>query len=263
MGSIEIILAQVVPYLLVAFRLAGLMIFAPVVSSMSIPPWPKAIFIAMAAAALYPMVPHGWSSAAAPTVFSLLPVVLSEMLAGAVMGLVAALPLLFLQSAGFIIGHQMGLNLVASYSPDEATSDAIGQLLLGIGTSGFIVVGGLEALFLGLAGTFERVPAGSLGLADVPLDGFIAAVTAGTELALRLAMPVVGTLLILLLVLGVLSRVVPQLNLMTIGFTFKVLAGLAMLAWSIFAVSEVAGDEITAALVQALSYARSLGAEGP
>ena len=64
----------------------------------------------------------------------------------------------------------------------------------------------------------------------------------------RVAAPVVAITLLLALVLGVITKTMPQVNVMTVGFTVKAIAGLALLAFSGYAVQAAAGDAITDAL---------------
>ncbi len=262
MLELEPILRHAVPFTLVLFRLLGLAVVAPVLSSLGIPAQAKILISVMLAAAIYPLVPAAWAATAPLDTWSLLPLVASEVFVGAAIGLLAAAPMLILQVSGFLIGHQMALNLVASYSPDEASSDAIGQMLLLLATAGFLVAGGLETLFLTLGGTFETLPAGAMGFADAPLQPLLAILSSGTELALRVSLPVIGILMVALLVMAFVSKTMPQLNIMTVGFTLKIMCGLTLLLWSLNAIAEVAGEEVERVLGEVVRWSGGLGERG-
>ncbi|MBX3365575.1 MAG: flagellar biosynthetic protein FliR [Phycisphaeraceae bacterium] len=253
------ILMHVVPFMLVLFRLLGLAVVAPVLSSLGIPMQARILLTVMLAAGLYPLVPSTWAGNATLDTWSLLPLVASEVFVGAAIGLIAAAPLLLLQTSGFLIGHQMALNLVASYSPDDESSDALGQMLLLMATAGYLAAGGLETLFVSLGGTFATLPAGGAGFTDAPLDVLVALLASGTELALRVSLPVIGMLMVVLMVMAFVGKTMPQLNIMSVGFPLKILCGLAVLLWAVGTIAEVAADEVETALHVLAHWLRELG----
>lgn len=253
------ILVHAIPFTLVWFRLLGMFVFAPILSSLSIPTLPKVLLSVMLAAAMYPLVPARAPDPTHLDLAVLAPLIAGETMVGAAMGLIAAAPILFMQSAGFIMGHQMALNLSASYSPDDVSSDAIGQMLFSMAAATFMMVGGLEQLFLALAHTFRAAPAGSISLGEAPLPTLMAVLSSGTELALRLSLPVIGVLLLILICMSFVMKTMPQINIMSVGFTFKIISGLAVMAWSIYVIAEVAGDDIARGLNASIEWAASLG----
>jgi flagellar biosynthetic protein FliR len=259
MSSLGPILDHAVPFGLVMSRVAGLFIAGPVVANAGVPMRARALLAAALAAALYPVVPTqsmdvnaGWTD--------LVPMILGETLVGFVMGLVAALPLLAMDMAGSFSGQIMGLGLARVYNPEmDADFDVLGQFLYIMAGAIFVMVGGVETLFLTLAGTFRTLPAGGIGLADAPVDLFVATLTSGLELALRVSLPVVGIVGLLTVVLGAVGKTMPQLNVMNVGFTLKSFGGLAMLTAALGGVALVAGDEIDHVLKQVGVWAAGLG----
>ena len=90
----------------------------------------RALLVVMLAAAVYPGLSTGVQHPPEATVLTIAPLVVSETLIGLTIGFIASLPIMCLDLAGFIMGHQMGLSLSRVYNPDTATdTDVLGQVL--------------------------------------------------------------------------------------------------------------------------------------
>jgi flagellar biosynthesis protein FliR len=225
--------------MLVLFRVSGIFIAAPIISSIAIPMRFKALLAAMFACAIYPIVAKEVSVVPETDVLGIVPLVLGELVIGFIIGSIAALPLLALELAGVLAGTTMGLGLARIYSPETDTdSDLLGQMLFYIAMSIFIAAGGMNMLFRGVCEGFNHVPLGVFVRAENPLEVFVQVLTSGFELALRVAAPVVAIVFMLITLFGVLSKTIPQLNVMSVGFALQSLAGIAILAWGIYAISE-------------------------
>lgn len=256
MPSIQPLLDHAVPYLLVVFRLAGLFLFAPLLSSRMVPGRIRALLAVMFAGAIYPAVPSAVQAAPDTDLFGLLPLVSCELLVGATIGLVASLPLMGMELAGMIMGHQMGLSIARSYNPEADTdSEVVGQLCYYLGLGAFVAMGGLNALYLCILRSFERVPAGFVGGRSPPLEMVVGTLGAGFELALRVSAPVVCAIFLVMIAIGFVMKTMPQINVMSVGFAIKILCGLVVLAASVAVLDQVSGDETERVLIAVLEWA--------
>lgn len=259
MQGIEPLLAMAVPCLLIIGRVAGLFIFAPMISSVTLPLRARALIAASIGLAAAPLVMGSAPAFPRLDLISLPWLLLSEMLIGLSMGLIATLPILAMDLAGVLMGHQMGMNLARVYNPEsDAEVDALGQMLFFVGFAAFIAIGGVETLFLTLLGTFERVPIGSFGVEGLPVETLIGALNGGVDLAVRVAAPAWGVVAVLLVVIGLLGKFLPQINTMTIGFMLKILVGIAILAASMHVIGEVCGEAIQRTLGDVVAWAGGL-----
>ncbi|MDX2148804.1 MAG: flagellar biosynthetic protein FliR [Planctomycetota bacterium] len=276
MPTLDAILPHVVPYVLVCARLTGLFIFAPVVAGVAIPWRVKALLIAVLGVAAYPLAHDEMLGAvragqaqglaladpARLDLGQLLPMVFGESIIGLALGIVALMPLIALDMGGVFMTHSMGMSLARVYNPQaDAEVDVVGQLLSMIATAAFIVSGALDALFSIVLATFERVPPGRLGPSDLPLELVVGTLHSGLELALRVAAPVIAVVFLALLVLGVLSKTMPQLQVMTVGFIAKILLGLLALVLSLPPIADAVSDECGKAMTAAAAWASQVGAE--
>lgn len=255
----EIVLSNLVPFMLVAFRLAGLFIAAPLLSSTLIPFRLKPFIVLALACAVYPLTP-AWVPPASMSIVSLVPMIVGEALIGFVIGLLASLPLIAAETCGVIVGQQMGFGLAKVYNPEyDAETDVLGQGLFFVVFGAFLAMGGLESIFRSLVATFERIGPGGIGISQAPLETLVAVAASGLELAMRMSLPVVAAILLLVVVFAVIAKTMPAINIMSVGFTVKVLAGIAVLAIAIPTIARVAGDETGEVLRIIDNWAHSLG----
>jgi flagellar biosynthetic protein FliR len=255
--SLTPLIPHLVPFLLVLFRLGGLFIFAPMIGSPVVPVRVRTLIALIFAVGLYPTL------AASPSrvpldLFSIGFAAFFEVLIGAGIGLIAALPMYAVQLGGQVGGQQLGLGLAGIYNPAVDTeSDVFGQLLLYVALSIFAAMGGLELAFISVAHTFGHIPPGEAWAnASVLVGGggghgrlvlgdlMLGLVTSGFDVALRISTPILGIILLETLATAFLMKTIPQLNIMSIGFGTKVILGLFILTVSVGALSEVIGDDV-------------------
>lgn len=218
------------PFVLLIARFGGLCVFAPVLSTASIPLKAKALLIFMFAVASYPGMALASPLEPAADLAMLGVSVAIEASIGAAIGFFAALPLYAAQLGGLIIDHQMGLGLGAVYNPLLDTEGTVlGDLLMYIAMATFLSIGGMDVLYVGVLRTCEQVPLASFQAPTPPLRMLTAMVTSGCELSLRLAAPVLCIILVELICSTFIMKTMPQINIMSIGFPIKVLLGFTAL----------------------------------
>ena len=129
--------------------------------------------------------------------------------------------------AGELIGLQMGLNFAGFFNPMTGGEATATSRFFGVSVSWlFIVINGHLLLIAAVVQSFQAFPVGPEPFA------FLRAVHPqvwGAEvfrLGLWIALPLVGILLFVNLVLGIISRVAQQMNVFAIGFPITVAVGL-------------------------------------
>jgi flagellar biosynthetic protein FliR len=252
---------HVVAWSLVLFRVAGLFVFAPLLTSAMVPMRFKALLAALLAGAAYPLVASrvqlDLGSMPEPDVLTLLPMVVGEALVGLAMGAIAAVPLLMMELAGTLAGTTMGFGLARIYNPEaDADTDILGQLYFFLASGIFVAIGGLDQLFRGILASLERVPVGGLGGSAGSRGGevFVGVLQAGTELGLRVAAPVVAIVLLLIIVFGVIGKTMPQLNVMSVGFSIKLLCGVGVIAMGLSSLHASLADSVAHAVDSAAAW---------
>lgn len=255
MPSLEPILNHVAPFLLVLFRLSGLLVFAPMLSSGVIPLRVRALFMFALTLAVYPTIPSMQQAPVALDLFALGPAVIAETLIGTAIGLIAALPLYAAQLGGLVMSQQAGLTLGMIANPAlDTESDAVGQLLVYMALAMFVTLGGLDALFLGVMRTFKSIPVGEVPLTIAPVDLILGLAGSGFELAVRVSAPVLCIILIETIVSALIMKSMPQLNIMTLGYAAKVLLMMGVLVAGIGAIGHAVDVDIANATTAILHW---------
>ena len=137
----------------------------------------------------------------------------------------------------------MGLGFARCFNPTiEDDADVLGQVLFFMVLAGFLLVGGHESMVLAVMHSFEHVPppaVTTLGSGADLLGLVVGVMTASTELALRVAAPLLAIIFLQTLAMGFLAKTVPQLNILSLGFPMRVLLGLLIVILGLVVMDEV------------------------
>jgi flagellar biosynthetic protein FliR len=239
------------------------MIYGPLFGSPIVPGRVKVLLAFTLGAAVYPFL-AGNVLAGQPalelSLWTLLPVIALELLIGLIIGFVASLPLIAVQIGGRTMGMQMGLGFARIVDPASGVqSDVLSQFFFMMAMAGFMLIGGLEAMVLAVLHSFEHVPLGRFAV-DLDLIALlIGLLTSAFELALRVAAPLLALIFLESLAMGFVAKTVPQLNILSLGFPLRILAGLSLLVVGITVVDEVIMEEIDAVIVILFEWIGSRG----
>jgi len=158
----------------------------------------------------------------------------ATVIVGMALGIFVAIPFASVQLGGMVMGQQMGLGIAQVINPGaDISGDILGQMLYIMTMGAFVWVGGLELLIGGVVLSFGEVPLGGFALHAAPLDVVVGLLTAGFELAIRIAMPVLAIIFLENVALGFIMKTVPSLNILNFGFPIRILIGLAVFGASI------------------------------
>lgn len=238
------LLPYVPVWLMVLFRLTGIFVLAPVLGSQTIPRLVK-VFLAIGLSfAVWPMLWSDPQAAAnmAPAIgelnfWTLGTLVGYELLIGYVIGFAVSLPLIGMQLGGHMIDQQMGLAVGGIFNPESGgDSAAVGQLLFMLALAIFVAAGGLDVMLTILAETFRTIPLGGMTDFGGLLYMMVGLVTITFELALRVAAPLLCLMFLVSVGMGFIMRTVPQFNILSVGFSIRILASVVLLIASLGAV---------------------------
>jgi flagellar biosynthesis protein FliR len=159
-----------------------------------------------------------------------LPLIVQQVMIGLALGFMLRLAMAGIEMAGELIGLQMGLSFAGFFDPQsKQDGTAVGSWLGVIAMLMFLGINGHLLLIHTLAESFQTFPVGE---AMFPISSVKSLIAAGAEvfrLGLQLALPFIAVLLIVNLALGVMVRLAPQLNLMSIGMPATITTGFASL----------------------------------
>ena len=219
------ILAWLTPLLWPFFRALALLASLPVFGQRAVPMRVKigfALFISLAAQPSLPAMPV----IALDSPQAVL-VIVQQLLVGVTLGFAVRIVFAAVELGGELIGLQMGLNFAGFFDPATASQGtASGRFFGTLVAFLFVLSNGHLAVIAALVRSFEVFAVG-----DEPF-AFLRQMQPqqwGTEvftLGLWIALPLVGMLLFVNLVLGVISRVAPQISVFSVGFPITLAVGL-------------------------------------
>jgi flagellar biosynthetic protein FliR len=153
-----------------------------------------------------------------------------EAVYGFALGLIAALVFFAVRLSGNIIEQQMGFTMAEILDPLTGESaQPVGMFLEMIFIILFLSANGHHLFLLALSRSYQAFPAGSMPTVPVLVQGVVEAGSTLLVAGLRLAAPLLAAFLLLMVVLAVLARIAPEMNILFISFPLRVGMGLLLI----------------------------------
>lgn len=226
--TLESALGQLDLLLLLFVRMNGLFITAPVWSNRLVPVQLRVALSFVMALLVLPLLP----ATHLPTnILELAPLIVKELLIGAIIGFTATLIFSAVHLAGELLDIDMGLSIMNVIDPFSGTQmPLIGNFKYLLALLVYLAVGGHHALIVAAVRSYQVVPLGGLSIGPQVFEAMMALASGVFAMALRIALPVLGALFLTTVALGVVNRAVPQMNVFVVGLPVKLAAGVLMLA---------------------------------
>lgn len=219
---------QVVAFILVLARVGPLFILAPLFSSPMLPVRVRGIIAVALAIGLGPIVGREAGTLDA-SVMSLAGLVAKEMVVGTAFAFALGALFAALSVAGSFIDTLIGFSFGGTVDPITGVQSAVmSQMYALVGVLIFIAINGDAWVIQGMARTYDLVPMESAPAIGAMVKGVDEAFVTIFISAIQVAGPVMLALLLTDAAFGMVSRVVPQMNVFAVGFPAKVLVGLAL-----------------------------------
>jgi flagellar biosynthesis protein FliR len=245
---------KVTGFFLVLARVSPLFVLAPLFSSKMMPARVKGIVAVGLSIGLTPIAVHGQTLPTDPMAVAGLLVV--QFLVGLAFAFAVGMVLAAVEAAGSLTDMVAGFSFGSVVDPINGNpGGAMTNLYSLVGLAMFIAIGGDAWTLRGLQRTFDLVP-----LTKAPA---IATLTSGVEqafgtifvAAVEVCAPVILALLITDVAFGMVSRIVPQLNVFGVGFPMKVGVAMLVVAASLPFLGSFMSEQIANAVGTALHFA--------
>lgn len=225
--------------ILVALRLTGLILIAPVFSAATVPVKWRTSLLVLLTIVIQPIAYANLHGVPQITPAS----AIGELLVGFGIGLGAALLVGAAESAGDLIAIQIGLSGAALLDPLTKQQSPILANFLSLFTITILLalnahLGMIEAL----AASLRAVPVGSAMDLHAGLANLLALAGTLFVAGLRFAAPVIGTVMVGNAALAVLSRATPQLNILSVAFPLQIGLGLFALGVALPFIASTLGN---------------------
>ncbi|NQY27019.1 MAG: flagellar biosynthetic protein FliR [Piscirickettsiaceae bacterium] len=215
------------------FRIAALVMTAPIFSSNFVNMKSRLLIALAISIVIVPSIPN-----AAPAVEPLsgagLLIVSHQILIGACMGFMLQLLFNSFIIAGQIIAMQMGLGFASMIDPQNGvTVPVISQFYLIFVTLVFLSLDGHLILLQVLTESFVTLPVQASGLPHTSFRDLVGQASWMYASGLLVALPAIGSLMMVNLSFGILSRAAPQISPFSIGFPMTIILGFAIIYFTL------------------------------
>lgn len=217
-------------YLLVFSRVGAMIMLLPGLGTMGVPARVRLVLALAVAYALTPAVEAQYPAMVPQSVTALAILIGQEITAGVLVGAMAAIIMNGLQVAGYLIATQVGLAYAQSFDPSQNTQGAaVGNFLSLLGTV-VIFATDLHHLAIGaIVGSYRMLPPGGhLPTADMA-QLVIQLVSSSFALGFQLAAPFLVFGFAVYAGLGLLARLMPQLQVFFLAMPINLLSGFAIM----------------------------------
>jgi flagellar biosynthetic protein FliR len=216
---------QYLIFLLASCRTAGVIFFNPIFGRNSVPSIMKVgLSLAIAMFAVFEL---GTTQVIDYTAIEFIGAMLQGFIIGIVIGFIMTLFLSVFQLGGEVMDMQMGLSMASMYDPaTKANISVTGNLLTSMYVLIFFISNAHLALFSVVIQSFQVIPLGIGQVSDQVAVFFIELMYYIFIYAVQLSIPIIVTEIIAEFAVGILMRLVPNINVFVINIQIKVIIGL-------------------------------------
>ncbi len=238
MVQIQINVEQVCVLLAILLRISLALFMIPLFRSVKYPAPIKAATVAALAIMLYPYVGRYVTPLPVTNVGALLGIVLGELLFAALFAFGLQMLFAAFHLAGTMIGFQMGLAIAQVMDPASGDQGAIlGSFFNMIIMLLLFITGGHQIILSALVKSFATVPVGGFRLDHLSSLPVIDLAGQAFVLSIQVSAPIVASLLLAQLAMGLIAKFAPQINILIAGFPVTLAIGLfftgvSLVAWA-------------------------------
>ena len=230
-------------FLVITARVSGFMAGIPVISSAQTPKRVKTSLVFVSSLMLFPVMANSLPQVNfSPLPFFLL--VLSEVLLGLLLGLVARLIFTAVEFGATVIGFQMGFASANVYDPQtQRQVDLISQFQNVFAIMIFLAINGHHIFFRTVVLSYDLLPPGQFDVSGEAVPYLMNLASHMFTIGVQFSAPILAVLLFSGLILGILARVFPQLNVFLLSFPINIGIGFIVIALTLNMVSTLIGRE--------------------
>ncbi len=247
-------------FLLILVRMFGMFAVAPFFSSGVIPFRIRAVISVYVAACIFPVVSHTIASVP-ENMYSYALLVISEAVIGILIGFFISIIFSAFQLAARFFSFQMALGIAEVIDPfSQVGITLIGQMWTLMGLMIFIAIDGPRMLVIATYESYSKIQLFQI-LKDsgVMYKALVNTFGAMFLVALKLSFPVLTTLFLLAVTLGLLAKAAPQMNIFMLGFPIQIGVGFLIMIMVIGGIALGMSSALNRAFKDLFVFIRALG----
>jgi flagellar biosynthetic protein FliR len=247
-------------WMLVFLRVSAFLLVLPFFTMANFPVTMRVALGALMALLLVPVVPA--FSLDRMGLFSIVGVMAQEVGVGLLLGFVARMIFFALDIAGSVISNEMGLNLASIFDPvTQQSSQIAGTILVLLSTLVMLTLNLHHTLLLGFQRTYLVLPIGGAHLQNLLFQNIVGQTSQVFTVALQISAPIIAVSFVITLVFALLSRAVPQMNVFTEMFSFRILGGMIVFGFTLQLTAQYVANYLDRLPEDLLVVAQTLGSK--
>ena len=225
----EIYVEHFVLFLMFFLRVSALLLTAPMFGHQAIPLQVKVVLAMFLSYVLFTF--HITQSIVVDLkLVSLFVLAVKEMITGASIGFAIGIIFGGVRYAGELISYDMGFSMATMYDPENnASFPVIGEMLYWYLLMIFILLNGHHFIIEALIGSYKAIPIGTWNISEGAIQKLISLTGQMFIVAVKIAAPVLVSLFIANISIGILNKAMPQMNIFGIIFSLKIGLGAIVL----------------------------------
>lgn len=243
--------------LLILARIIAFIFLCPGLSFRSLPNMVKVVISLSLTLAVFKIVPDIYLVDNF-TYFIIL--IVKEIILGLAIGYIGKLVFGIFEIAGQFVDFQVGFAMANVY--DKSIGKQVsnfGKIYYWISISLFFILDLHHRVLEGIMGSFKYVPITMVNMEALGLEEIIVLFSRVFEMGFNLAIPVVTVVLLTDIILGIISRTIPQINVLMLGMPLKALVGFSITIVSISWIINTMGKDLGFLILWMNKYIKFLG----
>jgi len=241
-------ISQMMLFSLIFMRMAGFILLNPILGRRNIPGYAKGGMIMV-----FTLLIYSFSAAQVPEPVNSIEfavLLLKEFAMGYAIGFVMNLFMMVITYAGSIMDFQMGLSMATIYDPQSNAQMALtGSLFHAYFVLLFFAVDGHLALIKLVIKAAEIVPYGQVVLGPEAAWAMAEVFIQCIVMAVKFAFPIIAIEFLTEMAVGILMKMIPQINVFVVNIQAKIVIGFLMLVFLFSPMSDYVGDVVSQMLL--------------
>ena len=213
-------------FLLVVVRISGIFIFSPFFSSQNVPTIMKIGLTFTFGFLLALSLPGGIEIADQSMVI----LIVKEFMIGLIIGFIAYAFLTSFYVLGQVIDMKIGFGMANVFDPQNKIQvPLMGNFYYIIAFLFLLMLDGHHIIIKALIDSYDFIPIGTFSYSEDVLDIIVNSLAQAFDIGFRLSFPIVAIIFLTDILLGIMAKAIPQMNVFVVGMPLKVFIGLAVI----------------------------------
>lgn len=226
-------------YLLIFARIAGVVSLAPIYGTKGVPRKVRIGFglcVALIVASVTEYTPLNYT-----TLFGFTLLLLKELVMGLSIGLASSLCMTIINLSGMFIDREIGLTMVTEFDPTMNATSTISADFYNYFVLVVMLCSNMHYFIISaVCDSFRVVPVGgAVFRGDAAYEVALTFIQQYFVIAFRIALPIFITIMLCNIILGILAKTAPQMNMFAVGIELKLLLGLIVMVATVMFIPNI------------------------